>query len=65
MQRYKVPEMSCLHCVQAIEKAVRSLDPAAKVACDLETKEVRIETSIASARVAAALAEAGYEPAPI
>ena len=43
MQVYLVPEMSCSHCVQKIEKAIHSLDPEANVAVDLDTKEVRRE----------------------
>lgn len=60
MQKYKVPDMSCGHCVATIEKAVKALDPKAVVACDLDRKVVAITTEAAPERVAAALAEAGY-----
>ena len=44
MNRFTVPDMSCGHCTAAIEKAVKSIDPTATVACDLETKTVAVET---------------------
>ncbi len=61
MQRYKVPDMSCSHCVHSIEKAVKSLDPAAKVACDLDSKLVEITTQAPAEKIAAVLVAAGYE----
>lgn len=61
MQKYKVPDMSCGHCVQTIETTIKGLDPAATVACDLGHKEVTVATGIAADRVAAALADVGFE----
>lgn len=59
-----VPEMSCGHCVATIEKAVRSVDPAAKVAADLAAKSVTVESSAGAGTIQAAMAEAGYESVP-
>ena len=61
MQKYKVPDMTCGHCVQTVETTIKGLDPAAFVACDIERKEVTVRTRIAADRVAAALADVGFE----
>jgi copper chaperone len=58
-----VNSMSCGHCVSAVTKALQQLDPQAKVAIDLATHKVRVETGAARERVVAALVDAGYEPA--
>lgn len=65
MQRYKVPDMTCNHCVQTIERTIKELDPAATVACDLEHKEVRVTTGVPVARIMTALTEAGYASEPL
>ncbi|QXX75752.1 heavy-metal-associated domain-containing protein [Methylovirgula sp. HY1] len=61
MQKFKVPDMTCGHCVQTVETAIKRLDPAATVACDLDHKEVTVTTQIAAERIAAALADVGFE----
>jgi copper chaperone len=61
MQKYKVPDMSCAHCVRSIEKAIKSVDPTAAVACDLTSKFVEVKTSASLDRISAALVEAGYK----
>lgn len=61
MQKYKVLDMTCGHCVRTIETTIKGLDPAANVACDLDRKEVTVATGIAADRVAAALADVGFD----
>ncbi len=61
MLKFKVPDMSCGHCVKTIETAVKSLDPKAAVSCDLARKEVTVESTLVPERVAAALSDAGYD----
>ncbi|MGA3302844.1 MAG: heavy-metal-associated domain-containing protein [Methylovirgula sp.] len=61
MLKFKVPDMSCGHCVKSIETAIKSLDPKAQVSCDLARKEVTVESAIAPEHIAAALTEAGYD----
>ena len=61
MQLYKVPEMKCAGCVRAIEAAVKSLDPRAKISCDLATREVSVDTRALPQLVAEALAAIGYD----
>lgn len=65
MLRYRVPDMTCGHCAQAIEKAVKIVDPQAKVAVDLTTKEVTVRSEAEEARVAETIRGAGYEPRPV
>ena len=57
---FKVPDMSCGHCVGVITKTVQALDANATVSVDLPAKKVTLQTTQDRATVAAALAEAGY-----
>lgn len=61
MHRYNVPDMTCGHCAQTIEKAVKSVDPQAQVAVDLPAHEVTIRSDAEETRIAAAIRSAGYE----
>ncbi|TPW31914.1 heavy-metal-associated domain-containing protein [Pararhizobium mangrovi] len=61
MQTYRVPDMSCGHCVSAIEKAVHEVDPAAKVTADLKAGTVAVDSEADDTRLRAAMSEAGYE----
>ena len=63
MIEFRVPDMSCGHCVKAVTQAVKSVDPAAEVEVDLASHSVRVDTAAERAPVAAALVEAGYPPA--
>lgn len=62
MTTFKVEDMSCGHCTATIEKAIHAVDPRARVACDLGTKEVRVDGAVGAEAIAAAIREAGYEP---
>lgn len=55
--------MTCDHCVRAVTEAVREAAPGAEVAVDLRAGTVAVAGSADPARVAAAIAEAGYEAA--
>jgi copper chaperone len=55
-----VENMSCAHCRRAVEEAVRSVDPAAEVAVDLEAGRVRVTSAAPAERIAAAIAAGGY-----
>jgi copper chaperone len=61
MTRFTVPEMTCGHCTAAIEKAVAALDPAARVACDLETHGVTVTSDLPVDALQAAIRDAGYD----
>ena len=62
MIEFQVPAISCSHCVRAVNEAVKEIDPNAQVDVNLETKKVNVESSADRARLAEALAEAGYPP---
>jgi copper chaperone len=63
--KYKVADMSCGGCVETITKTIQALDPKAEIACNLVNKEVNVTTAIDSARIAAALADAGFDSEPL
>jgi copper chaperone len=60
---FTIPAMNCNHCVGVITRTVQQQDPAARVECDLATHAVRVDTTRDRATIAAALSEAGYDPA--
>ena len=57
----RVEGMSCQGCVETVTRAVRTLDPEAKVEVDLERGRLRAITRAQSIEVAEALSAAGYE----
>ncbi|MEP3048989.1 MAG: heavy-metal-associated domain-containing protein [Roseibium sp.] len=60
--KFKVPDMSCGHCVAAIEKVVLATEPTATISCDLETRTVEIEGPQNHDEIVSAIRDAGYEP---
>jgi len=65
MIAFKVDDMTCGHCVQAITRAVRDADAGAAVRIDLADHRVEIEPARAhAAQLQNAIAEAGYTPVP-
>ena len=66
MQQFKVTGMTCGHCVRAVADAVRSVDPGAAVAVDLDAGRLTVENGQAPAsRIAEAVAAEGYTAEPI
>ncbi len=66
MVTFEINDMTCGHCVGTITKAVRSVDPGARVEVDLVTHRVQIEPAESSATALAdAIKEAGYTPVPV
>ncbi len=63
MLEFKVPAMSCGHCVRAITEAVQARDAQAQVTTDLAQHLVRVQTQLPRDTVVAQLTEAGYPPA--
>jgi copper chaperone len=61
MQKYKVPNMSCGHCVRTVTDAVKALDPSAAVSADLDSRELSVQTDKHADSVADAIRAAGYE----
>ena len=62
MIEFQVNDMTCGHCVGAINKAIADVDAAAKVEIDLPTHRVRITGAEEQAELEAAIREAGYTP---
>jgi copper chaperone len=61
--KLKVPDMSCGHCVAAIETAIKRVDAKAVVQIDLAQREVRVQTAASEQSVRDALTQEGYPPA--
>lgn len=61
MTRLSVPNMSCGHCTAAIEKAIKAIDPTARVACDLGIHIVEVESFLSESAVSEAIRDAGYD----
>lgn len=61
MLKLKVPDMSCGHCVGTIEKAVKSVDPAARVAADLGSSTLTVETAAETDAIRGVIRLAGYD----
>jgi len=59
---FVVPDMSCGHCVAAITKAVKTVDPEASVEIDLATHHVTVNSTDEHAKIDAAIRDAGYTP---
>jgi copper chaperone len=59
---FKIPAMSCGHCVSFITKTAQAADPGAQVQVDLPNHTVKVETSQSRESLSAALAKAGYAP---
>lgn len=62
MIEFNVEGMSCSHCVNAVTRAVKAVDPRAEVDVDLAGHKVRVESASPREALAAALDEAGYPP---
>lgn len=61
---FKVPEMSCGHCVEAISTAVRGVEGVGTVEVDLDTKQVVVDgEGLSEPRLRQAISDAGYEVA--
>ena len=59
-----LPDMTCGHCVKTVTQTAHKLDPAARVATDLATHRVTIESDrLGRDAFAAALAAEGYPDA--
>jgi Cu+-exporting ATPase len=60
MYELTVDGMSCGHCVGRVTQSVQGVDPQAKVAIDLPTKKVRIDSHADLDKIASAIDAAGY-----
>lgn len=60
MIELSVKDMTCGHCVGAVTRAVKAVDPAAGVDVDLAAKRVRVESGAPAQALIRALDDAGY-----
>ena len=60
MSLFRVPDIHCDGCVRALTGAVQELDDKATVQADLQTKQVRVETTVPDEAVAEAIRDAGF-----
>ncbi|MCV2352407.1 heavy-metal-associated domain-containing protein [Paucibacter sp. Y2R2-4] len=63
MYEFKLPDMSCGHCVATITQTVANVDAEAKPLFDREAKILRVESEKGRDAFVAALTEEGYPPA--
>lgn len=64
MIELNVKEMTCGHCVAAVTRAVKSVDPSAAVQVDLQSGRVRVDGRSVAAELIKALEDAGYPASP-
>lgn len=60
-----VRKMTCGHCVGAVTRAVKSVDPSATVEVDLQSGRVRVGGSGTPEQLVKAIEDAGYPAAPL
>ena len=64
MTRFAIPDMTCEGCVGSVTRAVQAIDATARVAADLESHTVAIDSPMAAETFAAAIADAGFTVLP-
>ena len=62
--KFNVPDMSCGHCTNAIEKAIKAADAMAIVNCDLSDRTVQIETNLSVGQITDIMKAEGYDSTP-
>ena len=62
MYSFRVNDMTCGHCVDTVERAVKAVDPSAEVRIDLAMKEVAIGSSESAQAFSRAMKGVGYTP---
>lgn len=63
MTEFKLPDMTCGHCVSLVTKALKSADAACEVDVDLRAQTARVRSVETREVLADALFDAGYPPA--
>lgn len=57
-----IPHMTCGGCLRVVQRAIRSVDPDARVSADLARRMILIEGASDDSRVRQALTKAGFRP---
>ncbi len=68
VEQFRVPGVSCQHCVHSVKQEVGAISGVQQVQVDLDTKTVTVDHSdqVTTAAIIAAIQEAGYdEVAPL
>ena len=60
MTEFTVEKMKCGGCSANVERAVKALDPDARVEIDLAQKLVRVQSDLPASNLAKTISEAGY-----
>jgi copper chaperone len=63
MTELAVQNMTCGHCVSAVTRAIKALEPQADVQVDLSSRRVRVEGATPAGDLIKALDQAGYPAA--
>ncbi|CDN96476.1 MULTISPECIES: heavy-metal-associated domain-containing protein [Hyphomicrobiales] len=58
--QFHIQNMTCGGCARSVTKAVQSVDPEAKVAIDLQTRNVDVTSQQPASAFESALAKVGY-----
>ena len=59
-QTFTVTGMTCGHCEKSVKQAILSLDTQAQVVIDRSQNRVEVDSDVARAEIAEAIAEEGY-----
>jgi copper chaperone len=60
MTEFEVQGMSCQHCVAAVTRSIKEIDPQAQVRVDLERGKVSVESAQSNEALKDAIDDAGY-----
>lgn len=60
MTEFEVQGMSCQHCVGAVTRSIKEIDPQAQVRVDLERGRVAVDSAQSADALKGAIDEAGY-----
>jgi copper chaperone len=58
--RFHIENMTCGGCARSVSKAVKRVNPDARVNVDPVTRTIAVETGASAAAISKALADAGY-----
>lgn len=62
MIQMNIQNMTCGHCASTITRALKALDPQARIEISLGDRRVRVDTVASEAEVLTSIVEAGYAP---
>ena len=65
MIEFLVTDMTCGHCVSTVTRALKAVDPGARVEVDLRAKRVRVDATSTAGILEEAIREAGYTPVAV